>query len=608
MTELPLDRVSTRPGVYLFRAADGEILYVGKAKNLRNRVRSYFRSGSGIPIKTRELVKRIRDFETIVVGSEAEALILEANLIKEHQPRFNIQLRDDKSYPYVKVTVGEPFPRVFVTRNPRNDGSRYFGPFTSVTAVRQAVERLCRENRIRSCRYDLPKEAPKRPCLDAHIGRCFAPCVGGQSPEDYREAVGRVVRVLGGEIGSMRSEIEAEMSRAADALEFERAAELRNTLKGLDAFAGVQRVQEVEGGNQDVVGIARDADTGIGIVLRLRGGNLLGRETQSFSGLDEEDDAALIESFVTRHYLGGGDAAFDDLPRTILVPGEFDSRDTLAALLSERAGHRVELSVPQRGRKRRLVQLAETNARHLLTERIGAEGDGRLADRADDALYGLQDRLALKVVPRLMVCFDISHLQGKDTVASAVVFENGHPKRSEYRRMRIRGEWGNDDIRSMEEVVGRYFLRRDREERPIPDLAVIDGGKGQLAAARRSLEELGMGDTAVIALAKRQEEVFVPGGSEPIHLDRRDRALHLLQRIRDEAHRFAVEYNRKLRSRRTVKTELDEIPGVGPARSRQLLKRFGSLAGVRAASQDQIASLPGFGPALAAKILTYLAR
>lgn len=602
-----LDRLPRRPGVYLFRDGEGEILYVGKAKSLRPRVRSYFRGDGAQSIKTRELVRRIRDVETLVVGSEAEALILEANLIKEHHPRFNIQLRDDKRYPYIKVTVQEPFPRVFVTRTVRNDGARYFGPFTAVGSLRQALDVIKRLYTVRSCRYDLPGEAPDRPCLDYHIGRCLAPCVGYQSQESYGEMIQEIVEILSGETEGLRREVETRMQEASGKLDFEGAARFRDVLRGLDALAREQRVHQVGGGDQDVVGLARDGELAAAVVLRIRGGLLLGRDVLRLSGIQEEDDPVLLESVTARHYLGSGTGRDGDLPREVLLPGAFPDQGMMEAVLSERAGRRVQLAVPRRGQKLRMVELASTNARHALEDRI-MNGSASPADRAEEILFDLQDRLELKVVPRLMVCFDISHIQGAETVGSAVVFENGEPRKAEYRHMRIRGDWGNDDYRSMQETVTRYFRRRRDEEKPLPDLAVIDGGKGQLSAAVAALKLMDMDDVAVIALAKKEEEVFVPDRSEPVVLDRRNRALHLLQRIRDEAHRFAVRYNRKLRSKRTLRSELGDIPGIGPRRQTELLRRFGSVKGVREATKDEIARVSGFSEALASRILTYLGR
>jgi excinuclease ABC subunit C len=601
-----LAKLPTQPGVYLFRDDRNQVLYVGKAKALRPRVRSYFHREADLSPKNRELVKLIDDVETIVVGSEGEALILEANLIKEHRPRFNILMRDDKNYPYIKVTVQEPFPRVYVTRRVTNDRSRYFGPYTSVGPMRQALELIKRLHTVRSCRYKLPKEAPERACLDYHIGRCKAPCVDLQTEEDYGRMIDEIIRILEGDTEGLRSVIEERMQEASAALDFERAANMRDALGGLDGIAGQQRVHNAQGGSLDVVAIARDGEIGAGVVLKIRSGLLLGKESQRFAKILNESDEDLLSSLVSRHYLGNGAAGGADFPRQVLLACDFEDRALLGEILTASAGRVVSVDVPQRGDKLRLMDLAEQNARQVLEDRVTAMAYA--ADRAEEALFSLQDELDLKVVPRLIVCFDISHMQGSDTVGSAVVFENGEPRRAMYRHMRVKGTWGNDDYRSMAEVVGRYFRRQRDEGQPIPNLAVIDGGKGQLSASVHALAEIDFGDVAVISLAKKEEEVFLPGQSAPVRLDRRHRALHLLQRCRDEAHRFAVRYNRKLRKKRTIRSDLGDIPGIGPQRQSVLLRRFGSLRGVKEATRDEIARIPGFSEALASRILTYLGR
>ena len=599
-----LRALSTKPGAYLFRDIQGSVLYVGKAKNLRSRVRSYFRSQEDLSPKNQQLVRLIDSVENIVVGSETEALILEANLIKEHRPRFNILLRDDKKYPYIKVTVGEPFPRVYVTRRIVNDGSRYFGPYTSVNQMRQALEVVNRLHTVRSCRYKLPRDGPDRPCLDYHIHRCKAPCVGLQSEAEYRGMIDEILRILEGDTEAIRSHIEVRMMEASGSLDFELAAKMRDVLSGLDALVREQRVHLTQGGDIDIVGLARDDELGVGVVLKVRSGLLLGRVTQRFGKVREETSEDLLSLLVSRNYLGVGDEGMVDLPRTVLLPSHFPDQGLLERVLTEVAGHRVRVTVPQRGEKLRLIELAEVNARQAMEDRIVALAYS--ADRAEDALFSLQNELGLKVVPRLMVCFDVSHMQGKGTVASAVVFRNGEPNRAGYRHMRIKGDWGNDDFQSMQEAVYRYFRRRLDEGAPLRDLALMGGGKGQLSAAQNAFDHLALRDVAVVALAKKEEEVFTPGKKTPLRLDRRNRALHILQRIRDEAHRFAVRYNRKLRTKRTLRSQLGDIPGIGPHRQTVLLRRFGSVKGVKGATKEEIARVPGFSKALASRVLTYL--
>jgi excinuclease ABC subunit C len=599
-----LKALPTRPGVYMFKDAGGDILYIGKAKSLRSRVRGHFSADLSHSLKQQEMLRRAVDLDTIVVGSEAEALLLENNLIKTHQPRFNIRLKDDKRYPYIKVTVSEPFPRVYVTRRVENDGSKYFGPYTEVAAMRQALEVVKRAYTVRSCRYDLPVETPSRPCLDYHIGRCRAPCVGLQSRDEYGAMIEEILAVLAGDVGGVRKRVEAELATRVESLDFERAATLRDTLIGLDSIERRQRALDVRGGDQDVVGLARDGDQASAVLLRIRRGKLLGREVDHFMNLESEDEEAVLSAVATRFYIGRGDEGINDLPREVLLPGDFEDRPVLEELLNEASSRRLRLHVPQRGEKLRLVELAAQNARHLLEERSVMELAVR--SRADDDLYELQEGLELKVVPRLIVCFDISHTQGTEVVGSAVVFENGEPKKAEYRRFRVRGDWGNDDFRSMAEVVGRYFRRRVEEELPIPELAVIDGGKGQLSAAVAAVREAGVEDVQLCALAKREEEVYVPGRPAPYRLPRTHAGLRILQRIRNEAHRFAHAYNRKLRGKRTLSSELGEIPGVGPKRQRALLSHFGSVRAIRAATPTEVAAVPGFSDTLATTILEHL--
>jgi len=601
-----LRQLPARPGVYLFKDARGEILYVGKANSLRARVRGHFGPDAAQGLKAAEMKRRVADVDTIVVGSEAEALLLEANLIKAHKPRFNIMLRDDKRYPYIKVTVQEPLPRVFVTRRLENDGARYFGPFTEVGAVRQALEVIKRLYTVRSCRYDLPREAPDRPCLDYHIGRCLAPCVGLQSVADYRGMTDEILEVLGGRTDAVRDRVEEDMAAAVAALEFERAATLRDVLTGLDGMERRQRAMDLRGGDADVVGAARDGEDACVVRLRIRGGKLLGREVDFFANLAEETDSALLSTAASGLYLGRGEVGHADLPREILFPWEFDDRATVETVLTELAGRRVRTRVPRKGDKLRLVELAAQNARHLLEER--AVLSNAVETRADDALYELQEALELKVVPRLIVCFDISHLQGTDVVASAVAVRNGEPSKADYRRFRIRGDWGNDDTASMAEVVGRYLSRRLEEEAPLPELVVIDGGRGQLNAALKAAVAAGARDVAFIGLAKREEEVYLPGRSEALRLPRTSAALRLLQRVRNEAHRFAHGYNRQLRGTRTLRSALADVPGIGPARQRALLSHFGSVRALRAASAEDVARVAGFSDTLARAVVEHLSR
>ena len=582
------------PGVYLWKDAAGLVLYVGKAKSLRSRVRSYFASDHEASVKTRHLVRLIRDIETIVVPSEAHALILENNLIKEYRPRFNIALRDDKSYPYIKVTLNEPYPRVLVTRRFQSDGARYFGPYTDVGAMRRALNVVKRIFTVRSCRYDMPKEMPERACLDWHIGRCKAPCIGLQSLEDYRNMIGDVVQFLDGKPEEVTRRVRAMMDAAAASLEFERAAELRDALLKLESIEEPTVVMQVEGGDRDVVGFARDGDDACASILRIRDGKLLARDHRYLANVEDEPDDAILVAYLLQHYQLQSDRA-----REVLLPFELSEFALVEASMPS-----SRLLVPQRGAKRELMDLAMQNARHLLEEMKLTTDESD--ERAIDPVYDLQRELGLAVVPRSFVCFDISHAQGKDVVASMVWFENGRPKRAEYRKFKVEGEWGNDDFASMNEVVTRYFTRRVSESLPLPDLCVIDGGKGQLHAAQDALAVIGLSSMALASLAKKEEEVFLPGRSESLRLSRRSPGLRLLQMARDEAHRFAVTFQRARRSKRTVTSQLLEIPGVGPNRRRALLKEFGSVQGVRDAGLEAIAAVPGFSLPMATKVLTGL--
>ena len=589
-----LTHLPESPGVYLWKDRAGAVLYVGKAKRLRSRVRSYYGSDHVGSVKTQALVRLIAELDTIVVPTEAHALILESNLIKEYRPRFNISLRDDKSYPYVKVTLGEAFPRVIVTRRLENDGARYFGPYTDVGQMRRALNVVKRIFTVRSCHYDLPHDAPDRPCLDHHIGRCKAPCVSLQTPGDYRAMIDEVVLFLDGRTDEVMARVRQRMAEASQQLNFERAGELRDALRHLERMEEPTVVVQVEGGDRDVVGYARDGDDACVVVLRIRLGKLLGRDQSFLENIEGEPDGAVLSAYLSGAYRQSTERAAE-----VFVPFEFDDRE----VLSESLGG-VRFVAPQRGPKRELISLAEANARHLLEEFKLASFEAE--ERAPSPVYDLQRELGLQRLPRSLVCFDISTAQGTDTVGSCVWFENGRPKRSEYRKFKVKTVEGTDDFASMREVVGRYFQRRVSEAKPLPDLVVIDGGKGQLNVAAQVLAACGLADLPVISLAKRDEEVFVVGRSEPVRLSRRSPALRTLQQARDEAHRFAVTFNRVRRSARTLTSELLRIPGIGPTKRRSLLHRFGSLQGVKSAEVSDIAALPGFSVVSAVKLLAAL--
>ena len=590
-----LQHLPDGPGVYLWKGADGVVLYVGKAKRLRSRVRSYFASDHPFSLKTQHLVRNIADLETIVVPTEAHALVLEANLIKEYHPKFNIALRDDKSYPYIKVTVNEPFARMFVTRQVTNDGAKYFGPYTDVGAMRHALNVVRRIFTVRSCNYDMPREMPERPCLDYFIQRCKAPCVFKQTQAEYAAMIGEVVLFLEGRSDEVVHRVRERMELAASSLDFERAAELRDALLHLERMEEPTVVLRVEGGDRDVIGYARDGDDAVVALLRIREGKLLAREHRFMENVDGEDDADVLRLFLAGSYI-----AMPEHASEMVLPFDFPDRELIEESLP---GQRIH--IPQRGVRRELVELAEQNARHLLEELKLASAESDV--RAGEPVYELARELSLQKLPRTMVCFDISTAQGTDTVGSCVFFENGRAKRGEYRKFKVKTVVGTDDFASMHEVVTRYFNRRKEDGKQLPDLIVIDGGKGQLSAAHEALGSIGLGDRPLVSLAKREEEIFVWGRAEPLRLSRRSPALRLLQQIRDEAHRFAVTFNRKRRSMRTVTSELLSIPGVGPVKRRQLIQAFGSVQGVRDASLDEIAVLPGFTKASAQRLKDRLA-
>ncbi|MEP6574182.1 MAG: excinuclease ABC subunit UvrC, partial [Gemmatimonadota bacterium] len=582
--------------VYLWKDAEGTILYVGKAKRLRSRVRSYFLNDHVAMPKNRVMVRLIADVETIVVSNEAQSLLLENNLIKEYQPRFNVHLKDDKSYPSIAVTVADPFPRVLVTRRLDLPGAKYFGPYTDVGQLRRTLAIIRRLYTVRSCSDDLPRESRERPCLDFHIGRCKAPCVGWQTMADYREMVNDVLDFLEGRTQDVRSKVRDAMLAASAREDFERAKDLRDTLRWLERLEEPASVEVIGTGDADVLGYARDGDDAVWVWLRVRDGRVIAREHSFLENVEEESDENILSAFMVQRYVPASGRA-----RRVILPFPPADEEGLHELLGE-----ADWTIPQRGTAQRWLALADQNARHLM-ESLRLE-TFETEERSEDPVYALGRDLGLSVVPRSFICIDISTSQGRDTVGSLVWFEAGRPKKSEYRKFKIKGIAQQDDFAAIHEVVTRYFTRRREESLPLPDLVVIDGGKGQLGAALDALRALGMNDLPLASLAKREEEVFLPGRSESLKLSRRSPALRLLQRARDEAHRFGVAYNRKRRTQRTITSELLNIPGIGASRRRLLLEKFGSLAGVKSASPAELAALPGFSTTLADRILAHLRK
>ncbi len=589
-----LDTLPEGPGVYLWKDAAGEVLYVGKAKRLRSRVRSYFATDFPTSPRNQLLQRLIADVETIVVPSEAQSLILENNLIKEYRPRFNVRLKDDKSYPSIAVTLNEPFPRVLVTRRRNIPGARYFGPYTDVGQLRRTLAIIRRLYTVRSCHDDIPEERRDRPCLDYHIGRCQGPCMGWQAEADYRKMVEDVVQFLEGRTGDLRGRVRQAMLAASEAENYERARELRDALRWLEKLEEPVAVEVIGTGDADAIGFARDGDDAVAVLMRVREGRVVGREHRFLEGVEEEKDPAILSAFLVRYYVTAEERA-----RRIVLPFPPEDWDALRELLPS-----SEWVIPQRGTAYRWLELADHNARHLL-ESLRIESF-ETEERAEDPVYALGRDLGLSAVPRSMVCIDISHNQGKDTVGSLVWFEAGRPRKGEYRKFKIQGLGQQDDFAAIQEVLTRYLTRRRDEGLPLPDLFLIDGGKGQLNAAIEAAAQLGFTDLQFASLATREEEVFLPGRADPLRLSRRSPSLRLLQRIRDEAHRFGLAYNRKRRTQRTITSELLNIPGVGPRRRRLLLERFGSLAGVKSASVSELATVPGFSTRLAERVLEHL--
>jgi excinuclease ABC subunit C len=589
-----LDTLPDSAGVYLWKDAAGGVLYVGKAKRLSSRVRSYFGNDFPESPKNRIMMRYVADVETIVVASEGQALVLENNLIKEYRPRFNVRLKDDKSYPSIAVTLGEQFPRVLVTRRMDIPGARYFGPYTDVGQLRRTLTIIRRLYTMRSCGDDLPAERRERPCLDYHIGRCLAPCVGWQDAGDYRRMAEDVVSFLEGRTQDVRDRVRQAMFAAAEREDFERARELRDALKWLEKLEEPSAVEVIGTGDADVIGYARDGDDAVGVLMRVRDGAVVGREHRFFEGVEGEADDGILSAFLVQYY-----AIAEARARRVVLPFPPADLDALREVLPS-----ADWSVPQRGTAARWLELADHNARHLL-ESLRIESF-ETEERSEDRVYALGRDLGLSVVPRAFICVDISHNQGRDIVGSLVWFEAGRPRKSEYRKFKIKGLAEQDDYAAIHEVITRYLTRRREEGLRLPDLMVIDGGKGQLGAAVDAATSLGFGDIPIVSLAKREEEVFVPGRPESLRLSRRSGSLRLLQRARDEAHRFGLAYSRKRRTQRTITSELLNIPGVGAAKRSRLIERFGSLAGVRTASVAELTSVPGVSTVLAERILTHL--
>jgi excinuclease ABC subunit C len=598
------------PGVYLFKDPRGRVLYVGKADVLRDRVRAYF--GPSLDVRHIRMVERSERVEFAVTGSISEAYLLEANLIKQHKPRYNIRLKDDKSYPYVKITLGEDFPRILRTRSLGDRSARYFGPFANAKSVDQSLDLLQKLFPYRTCKLTIlagdegkgrtvpPSALPGgRPCLLFHLKRCTAPCVGNTTKDEYRATIDKSVLFLEGRYETLARATRKEMESAAETLEFERAAALRDRLTAIDRTLDRQEVHAYKGDDFDVLAAATAEGDSVVQLFRVRDGTIVGRDHFALEGAEGAPAAEVIASFLKQHY-----SAATMLPPEIVTPATLPDAESLEAFLTERRGGPARLHVPQRGKKRHLAELAERNA----TDALEQERVRWLADRGktEVALRELQEALGLEGPPKRIECYDVSHVQGTSVVSSMIVFEDGRPAKSQYRRFRARISDRNDDFTNMRDTLRRRFLRSASPEAqsswPLPDLVILDGGKGQLSAGLAALADAGRLQIPIAALAKEREELFVPNRPDPIVLPRTAQGLYLVQRIRDEAHRFAVTYHQKVRSRRAVRSILDDIAGVGPARKRALLRKFGSVRAMQEAPVEELAAVGGVGNALAERI------
>jgi len=607
-----LKSIPTEPGVYLMKDADGRVIYVGKAVALRNRVRSYFHDSAVHTPKVASLVSEVADIDWIVTDSELEALILECTLIKKYRPRYNVRLKDDKRYPYIKITVQEEYPRIHITRRMLQDGARYFGPFTSAKAIRKTLETLRHIFPYLSCKREITGR-DQRPCLYYHIHRCPGPCIGAISKEDYRALIDQIILFLEGKQERIIADLRAEMLQASEHLEFERAVELRDRINALERIIERQKVISPTLKDHDIIAFARDDGHACVQVFFVRDGKLIGREYFILTGTQDEGAREIMTSFLTQFY---DEAAH--VPREILLQSDVDEMSVIEGWLQSKRGSRVVIRVPKRGQKKALVQMAAKNAAETLAAlRVQWELD---TNKHVTALSELQEYLGLENPPSRIECYDISNLQGVAATGSMVVFVKGVPRKSDYRRFRIKAVVGANDYAMIQEVLRRRFkrvlARRKGEEEAtkkheawdtLPDLLIVDGGKGQLNAALAVLDEMGLTEAVpTVGIAKRHEEIFLPNQPDPVILPRNSEALYLMQRIRDEAHRFAIGYHKKLREKKGMASILEEIPGVGPKRRRALLKRFGSVKAISQASVEELMAVPGMNRKVAKQIKEYL--
>ncbi len=598
-----LNNLSKKPGVYLFKNRRGEIIYIGKAKVLRNRVRSYFQDSRRFESKTQHLVSRIHDFETIITDTEVEALILEANLVKEHRPRYNINLKDDKSFPFIRVT-NEPYPRIFPTRKIVQDGSRYFGPYTDVYSMKALLSTIKKIFPVRSCNLPLNdktiNEGKFKVCLNYHIKRCYGPCEGLVSEEEYNETIGYIVEFIKGNTTRIEHNITQRMQELATDLKFEQAARLRDQLKSIELFSERQKVLDSSFSDRDVIATAVDGEDACSVVFRVRHGKLISKDFFYLENTQDENVVEISKAFLQQFYLKTA-----EFPTEVFIPGHLgEDHSAVQEWLSQQAGAKVKLTAPQRGEKARLLQMCERNAKHHLDELLLKKQAAK--EYISGSVKALQNALKLENAPRRIEGFDISNIQGTHPVASMVCFINGRAAKNEYRRFKIRSKETPDDFAMMFEAVKRRYTRVLRENKPLPDLILIDGGKGQLSAALKALKEVGLEEQPIIALAKRLDEVFVPGQPEAQNVPRDSAGLKLLQRVRDESHRFAVTFHRQLRKKQSLTSELDVVPGIGIKRKQLLLKSFGSMQNLKSATVEELQRVNGISEALAKHIYAHI--
>ncbi|MFQ6040618.1 MAG: excinuclease ABC subunit UvrC [Candidatus Poribacteria bacterium] len=607
--EKKLTNIPTSPGVYLFKNAEGRVIYVGKAVNLRNRVRSYFQESATPHALTGEALSRVADIDYVITDTETEALILENTLIKKHQPRYNVKLKDDKRYPFVKVTVNEPFPGLYITRIVKKDGAKYFGPFARNYATKQTVKQLTKIFPIRTCNLQLKESGNGRKvCLNYSIERCPGPCENLADKEEYDRIVKNVCLFLSGKKELVIKKLQNEMQMAAANLQFEKAAKIRDRIEAIEKTIEKQKIASVDGNDEDVIGFAQKDDEACVQVLMLRDGKLTEREHYFLTGTQDATPNDILTAFLEQYYL---ESSF--VPKTVILQDAVENSEAIQKWLSEKRGSRVTIHVPRKGQKRRLVEMAAKNAKSILEQKelnvVLKAGDNPLAsfDKGNNpALLELQEILKLQRPPRRIEAFDISNIGSDFAVGSMVVFEEGESAKSEYRRFRIRAVEGQDDFAMMREVISRRYFRALQEEDVLPDLILIDGGKGQLSSAIDALKAMNLGDLPTIGLAKQFEHIFVPGKSEPLILPKNNPALHLIQRVRDEAHRFAITYHRKLRRKDLTHSILDEIPGVGTKRKNALLSHFGSIEKIQEASLDELLAVKGMTHRIAELMLKHV--